>query len=224
MFKQATGEDRVRVSQADIDAFLAGIDPIVRAGKFGALLAQFPPSFTATGDNRDYLQWLLRRLGGLPVAVELRHRTWSDDSAGTSALLGDLGAAWALIDEPKFRSSIRQTFESGLQGFGYLRLHGRNAASWWRHAKSEDRYDYLYSAEELEPFAEAASAARGRVKKLYAYLNNHFAAKAVANAVTLKHQLGQPIAGEYPPEFLERYPEVASLVTRSLSRLSRTSS
>ncbi len=99
-----------------------------------------------------------------------------------------------------------------MQTFYYLRLHGRNAAQWWKHEKSEDRYNYLYSAEELEPFAEAAEEASRDVKKAYLYANNHFSAKSVANAAILKHQLGQPLAGEYPEEFVERYPDLKGLV------------
>ena len=65
-------------------------------------------------------------------------------------------AAWAQIDEPKFKGSIRQTFRPNVRTFYYLRLHGRNAAQWWTHENSEDRYNYLYTADELEPLAEAA--------------------------------------------------------------------
>jgi uncharacterized protein YecE (DUF72 family) len=90
-----------------------------------------------------------------------------------------------------------------------MRLHGRNAAQWWQHAKSEDRYDYLYSSEELREFSDTADAARRLVKKLYLYTNNHFSAKSVANAVMIKQQLGEPIDGEYPAEFVQRYPELA---------------
>ena len=53
------------------------------------------------------------------------------------------------------------------RSFYYLRLHGRNAAEWWKHEKSEDRYNYLYSADELKPFAEAAGEASRAVKKAY---------------------------------------------------------
>ena len=108
-----------------------------------------------------------------------------------------------------------------------MRLHGRNVAQWWRHAKSEDRYDYLYSADELREFADTADAARRLVKKMYLYTNNHFSAKSVANAAMIKQQLGEPVEGEYPPEFLERYPELAgvseiSIATHRHSRHSRT--
>ena len=93
-----------------------------------------------------------------------------------------------------------------------MRLHGRNAEKWWRHDTAEQRYDYLYTDAELAPFARTADAARRLVKKLYLYLNNHFAAKAVANAVTLKAALGEPVSGDYPRAFVERYPEVRDLV------------
>jgi hypothetical protein len=35
----------------------------------------------------------------------------------------------------------------------------------------------------------------------------------VANAAMLKQQLGQPIPGEYSPEFAARYPEIAPALT-----------
>ena len=202
-----------RVNDADIGKFKSGIDPIAIAGKLGALLAQFPASFKDTPQNRAYLEWLLRTFGEYPVAVELRHKSWSDQIASTLGMLGEHKAAWVQIDEPKFQLSIRQNFLPNIKGFYYMRLHGRNAAQWWKHDKSEDRYNYLYSANELTPFAETAGAARRLVKKLYLYFNNHFASKAVVNAVMIKSQLGEPVPGAYPKAFVERYPETASIVS-----------
>ena len=99
---------------------------------------------------------LLRAFADYPVAVELRHRSWSDAIGETLALLNAFGAAWVQIDEPKFRFSIRQNYLPNVQGFYYMRLHGRNAAQWWTHDKSEDRYNYLYSGDELQEFVETA--------------------------------------------------------------------
>jgi uncharacterized protein YecE (DUF72 family) len=128
------------------------------------------------------------------------------------ALLNDASAAWVQIDEPKFRFSIRQNRLPNVKGFYYMRLHGRNAAQWWKHDKSEDRYNYLYNADELKEISETADAARRIVKKAYLYTNNHFSAKSVANATMIKHQVGVPIEGEYSPEFVARYPELAGVV------------
>lgn len=212
MFEKATGADPFDLGQQDVDAFRAAIDPIASAGKLGALLAQFPASFRNEPNNRGYLEWLLERFRGYLVAVELRHATWSDAVTETLQLLDAFDAAWAQIDEPKFRDSVRQTLRPNTKSFYYLRLHGRNAKQWWSHEKSEDRYNYLYSKDELKPIAEAARTASREVKKAYLYANNHFSAKSVANAAILKHELGQPVPGEYPQEFVDRYPDLRGIV------------
>jgi uncharacterized protein YecE (DUF72 family) len=213
MFQKATGDRAWDLGQKDVDEFRAALDPLAAAGKLGALLAQFPASFKNDTNARGYLEWLLGRFRGYNVAVELRHRSWSDAAADTLRLLGEFGAAWAQIDEPKFRLSVRQTLLPNVPTFYYLRLHGRNAAQWWRHDKSEDRYNYLYSPEELAPIAAAAKSASREVRKAYLYANNHFSAKSVANAAILKHQLGQSVPGEYPEEFVVRYPDLKGIVT-----------
>ena len=204
-----------QVTQSDIDDFRAGIEPLASGGRLGALLAQFPPSFKATDPAREYLAQLLRAFHDYPVAVELRHKSWSDAFGDTLSLLNGFGAAFTQIDEPKFRLSIRQNYLPNVTSFYYMRLHGRNAAQWWKHDKSEDRYNYLYSAPELQEFSDVAGAARRLVKKSYLYTNNHHSSKSVVNALMLKAQLGEPIEGEYRPEFIERYPELKGALTPS---------
>jgi uncharacterized protein YecE (DUF72 family) len=202
-----------QVTQSDIDEYKAGIEPLAAGGRLGALLAQFPASFKDSHPAREYLTQLLRAFRDYPVAVELRHKSWSDAFGETIGLLNSFGAALVQIDEPKFKLSIRQNRLPNVTGFYYMRLHGRNAAQWWRHEHRDDRYNYLYAADELKEFADDAGAAKELVKKSYLYTNNHFAAKSVVNAVMLKAQLGEPIDGEYPPELVERYPEIKDLVT-----------
>src|ERR1051325_177256 len=208
-----------QVTQSDIDDFRGGIEPLASGGKLGALLAQFPASFKDSPQARDYLSQLLRAFSDYPLAVELRHSSWSDAIGGTLSLLNAFGAAWVQIDEPKFRFSIRQNYLPNVTSFYYMRLHGRNAAQWWKHDKSEDRYNYLYTAGELQEFSETATAAKALVKKSYLYTNNHFSSKSVVNAGMLKGQLGRRIEGEYPEALVEKYPELASIVgTRSEER------
>jgi len=211
-----------QVTQSDIDEFRGGIEPLASSGRLGALLAQFPASFKDSSESRDYLGQLLRAFEDYPIAVELRHKSWSDAIGDTLAMLNAFNAAWVQIDEPKFRFSIRQNYLPNVSSFYYMRLHGRNAQAWWRHEKAEDRYNYLYSLDELRDFSDIAGAAQALVKKSYLYANNHFASKSVVNAIMLKAQLGQPLEGEYPPELVERYPDIADLVaTSTSSRLSR---
>jgi len=216
LYRALTHAESANVPRLDVDAideYRRGIEPLASAGKIGALLAQFPPSFKKTLQSQEYLDALLDRFRDYPTAVELRHRSWSDDFGTTLSLLNSHNAALTQIDEPKFKVSIRQNQLPNISGFYYMRLHGRNAEKWWKHDKSEDRYNYLYSADELKPISETAAAARRLVKKFYLYFNNHFASKAVVNAVMIKKQLGEPVTGVYPRAFVEQYPETASIVS-----------
>jgi uncharacterized protein YecE (DUF72 family) len=222
MFLKATGQDPADLDRKDADEFRAALDPLAGAGKLGALLAQFPASFKNEPASRGYLEWLLGAFREYPVAVELRHRSFSDDPAELMQLLAAHDAALVQIDEPKFRLSIRQDRRANVKTFYYMRLHGRNAEQWWKHDKSEDRYNYLYSGAELEPIVEAAEEAARDVKKTYLYANNHFSAKSVANAATIKAKLGQKLDGAYPEAFVERYPDLKGLVRILPSRPSDT--
>jgi len=207
------------VTQDDVDQFKGGIEPVAAAGRLGAVLAQFPPSFHRSPEAEAYLDWLLRTFASYSIAVELRHRSWSDDAAATRALLYAHDASWVQIDEPKFDSSIRQELRPNGREVFYARLHGRNAAQWWDHEEAEDRYNYLYSPAELAPIAQKAREARALVKKVYLYLNNHFSAQSVANATTLRKMLDEPVTARMPAELVERYPELEGVPTLPRARL-----
>ena len=212
------GEDAAAIealalpNQADVDEFRRGIDPLAAAGKLGALLAQFPASFKYGEAEHEYLGELLHAFNDYSVAVELRHRSWSDRMDQTLATLNPFSAAWVQIDEPKFRFSIQQNYLPNVEGFYYMRLHGRNAAKWWRHEKADERYDYLYSSEELREFTDTIDAARRIVKKAYLYTNNHFSTKSIVNAAMIKHELGEPVEGTYPSEMIDLYPALNGIV------------
>jgi uncharacterized protein YecE (DUF72 family) len=214
MYLARGGSAEWEPSRTDIDLFRAGIDPLVAQDRLGALVMQFPPSFHYGPEAFDYLAWLLEAFAGYSPAVELRHRSWSDQAGEVEAALARHRAAWVLIDEPKFASSIAQTVAARPAAppadvpLAYLRLHGRNAQNWWAPESSEDRYNYLYSAAELAPFAERAQAEASAGRKVFLYLNNHFSAKAAANAAVLQRQVGQPVRGDYGLGFRMAYPEV----------------
>lgn len=221
MYLQRPGATDWDITAGDIDQFRAGLDPIASAHRLGALLLQFPSSFHATSDARAYVSWLLRAFGDYPRAVEFRHPSWSEPDADTIARLDDAGAALVRIDEPFAQmkgvrvsgeqgtkvqgtglEGVRVSGEQGakvqgtrVQGTGvrlaYIRLHGRNAAQWWDHAHAEDRYNYLYTEAELQPIADEVKHEAALEKRVLVYFNNHFSAKAVANADILKNQLGQ---------------------------------
>jgi uncharacterized protein YecE (DUF72 family) len=116
------------------------------------------------------------------------------------------GVAWVMIDEPRFKTSIRNVpLTSSL---GYLRFHGRNYKNWWSHGESEDRYNYLYTPEEERHLAEDVREVSSRTSETYAFFNNHYGAKAVVNAVDLDRLLDRPVQRPLPEAVVSLYPQV----------------
>jgi uncharacterized protein YecE (DUF72 family) len=191
MHAAATGQAEP-ATQDDVDRFRASLDPLAERRKLAVVLFQFPPSFHATPDCADALGTLLGRLAPYPLAVELRHRSWSRRREETRRLLEEHRTTWVVIDEPKFPSSIRQEVEP-LSEMLYLRFHGRNAAKWWTHDRAEERYDYLYSEAELLPFAARIRAllATARPPRAFVFFNNHARGQAVQNAQMMIRLIGE---------------------------------
>ena len=217
----ARGATEWDVTVDDLDLFKRGIDPLAVAGRLGAILIQFPSRFHAGPEAREYIRWLAAAFTNYDLAIELRHQSWSDDDAATRTLLAEARAAWVYIDEPKFSGSIRQALTDlagpASPGHAYVRLHGRNAATWWTHEHADDRYNYFYTPEELEPIADAVREASAGGRRVRVHFNNHYSAKAVADAAILIHQLGDLVPGEYPRQMVDRYPALAGIVrTRGL--------
>jgi len=188
MYKEATGEEAV-ISLQDIDIFKRSIEPLVQYGKLGALLAQFPPSFRNDSFGQQIINAVSRAFGQYRLAVELRHRSWSDDP-NIATLLRENNVAWVQIDEPKFKSSIAEELPI-TSDMAYFRFHGRNAEMWWT-GDSETRYKYLYSAEEIEELAVRVKSAAEQTQLLFALFNNHWRGYAPRNAVDMMKSLQLP--------------------------------
>jgi uncharacterized protein YecE (DUF72 family) len=216
MFEQATG-NVAEVEDEDFGVFTEGVGPLLESGKLGVLLAQFPTSFRPDPARLEYLEGLIRRLrgAGFPLAVELRHREWteSDQAPALRALMEQERVAWVMIDEPRFKTSIRHVpLTSDL---GYFRFHGRNYAQWWKHGESEDRYNYLYTPAEQKEIAQDVREVASQTQDTYAFYNNHYGAKAVVNALQLQTMLDMPPPQEPLPEVLQQsFPDVLQEVAK----------
>ncbi|HEY1293670.1 MAG TPA: DUF72 domain-containing protein [Chloroflexota bacterium] len=207
MFEKATGQDW-RVQDEDFATFKEGIAPLAEADKLGPLLAQFPTSFRPDAARLEYLEDLIRRMreAGFSLAVELRHREWteSEETRAIRAFMEQQHVAWVMIDEPRFKTSIRHVPLTS--DTAYFRFHGRNYKNWWNHAESEDRYNYLYTADEERHLADDVREVSERTSETYAFFNNHFGAKAVVNAVDLQRLLDQPVQQPLPEALQSLYP------------------
>ena len=188
MYEEATGE-AAAISQQDVDLFKQSIEPLVRYGKLGALLAQFPPSFKNDSCGQQILLAIISTFGQYRLAVELRHHSWSDDE-GFARLLRDNNVSWVHIDEPKFQSSISSEVPQ-TSDIAYFRFHGRNKEMWWQ-GDNETRYKYLYSGDELNELAEKVKAVSTQTKYLFALFNNHWQGYAPRNAVDFMKALQLP--------------------------------
>jgi uncharacterized protein YecE (DUF72 family) len=200
VFKGFTHE-KTELSAADVKAFRNYLDPMMEAGRLGAILIQFPWSFRNTPESREKLVALFEAFAGYPKALEVRHATFQDPEV--YAFLEEHDVSWVNVDQPLFSDSVKPA-DTTTGPVGYARLHGRNYEKWFAHQESWERYNYLYSEQELEPWVERIET-MARTKDTYVITNNHFRGQAILNAGDLKDALG--LDPTIPPQLREAYPE-----------------
>ncbi|BAF58927.1 uncharacterized conserved protein [Pelotomaculum thermopropionicum SI] len=167
--------------------FAEALRPLAGSGRLACVLAQFPYSFHNTPENRDYLKKFRHLLPDLPVAVEFRNARWV--AGETFELLREEGLAYVCVDEPALKGLVRAVAVVTAP-FAYVRFHGRNAARWYDHKESYQRYDYLYTADELKEWLPRVAALREKAGEVYISFNNHYRGQAVANARMFRDMIG----------------------------------
>ena len=185
---------------ADIaDAFAEAIAPLAEAGKLGAVTFQFPPSYRNTEEHREYLRLLPELLPGYPIAVEFRRRDWLDEEHAddTLALLREAGLSYTMVDEPQFGSgSVPPVYGVTNPDLAVVRFHGRNARNWYKFTgSSRDRFDWEYSAEELEEWRPRLEQAANEARRVHAFFNTNARDQGPRNALRLMDLLDIP----HPP-------------------------
>jgi uncharacterized protein YecE (DUF72 family) len=170
----------------DAALFRERIAPLATAGKLGALLLQFPNAFHPGPQASRRLAELRDAFPDFPLVAEFRHREWQ--SAATLAELALLDIGWCNVDEPGFATLLRPS--SDVVGrIAYVRFHGRNARNWWK-GDAAARYEYEYSADELEPWAARVSEMAEAAADTYVFFNNHRFGQAASGARLLTELLG----------------------------------
>jgi uncharacterized protein YecE (DUF72 family) len=204
LWKRFTHERAETWSKEEVAQAREGLDVLLTSGKLGAVLLQFPWSFRNDDKNREWLRDLSAAFDAYPLAVEVRHESWNE--ADFYAELRERGLGFVNLDQPLFHDSIKPSARA-TSSIGYVRVHGRNYKDWFRKDAGRDaRYDYFYSAKELEPWAERTRelAQEPGVSEVYVVNNNHFEGKAAANAAMLEAQVtGNPV--RVPETLLETY-------------------
>lgn len=204
LWRRFTHERGTAWSADDVRAAREGLDLLFQAGRLGALLIQFPWSFKHDDANQEWLRDLFRAFAHLPLVLEVRHLSWSEPAVVD--WLADTGVGLVNVDQPQFRRSVKPS-AIVTAPVGYVRLHGRNYRDWFRKGAGRDqRYDYLYSAEELRPWADRIRQVAARARETYAVTNNHRFGKAPANAAMIDALVSGGKV-DVPPELLAAYPE-----------------
>lgn len=159
--------------------FRDALSPLIEQGKLACVLAQFPNRFKPTRGTVDYLRYLRAQLPDLALVVEFRNRQWITEKA--FAFLREQGLGFCCVDQPQYDTLVPPIAQATSE-LGYIRFHGRNYEKWWQHEEAWERYDYLYSREELTEWVDKTRQLVGQTSDLYVFFNNHYAAQAVQNA------------------------------------------
>jgi uncharacterized protein YecE (DUF72 family) len=185
--------------------FLEALEPLRAEGKLGGILFQLPPYVVPKPASYDYLEWAREELGDHEMLVEFRHRDWLDEDtrAETLSFLERLHATHVIVDAPRSESArnLVPTVLALSSPTVYVRFHGRNLGTWnKRGGSAAERFDYLYSDEELAEWVEPLRELSGEAEQAFAFFNNNSSspsprgdgsrvAQAATNASQLKRLL-----------------------------------
>jgi len=180
--------------------FVDALGPLREAGRLGGILLQYPPWFVPSRANREELERLQGRLGGLLGYAELRAPGWlaPGERSRTLALLRDLGLAHVVVDAPP-SSGLVPVVEVTQPDLAVVRFHGRSGATWnARHQSAAERFRYLYDQDELLEWVPRARALAERASRVHLLMNNCYQDYGVRNAAQLARLLLEAAATGSP--------------------------
>lgn len=186
--------------------FLEALEPLRREDKLGGILFQFPSYVVFKDRSLDYLEWARDQLGSDEMLVEFRHRSWLDEEnrAETLAFLERIGATYVTVDAPRSDTAknLIPSIPAVTSPTAYVRFHGRNLATWNKRGSSAaERFDYMYSEEELAEWVPTLRELAGQAKQAFAFFNNNATAQdpdnplgRISQAATNAYQLRSLLA------------------------------
>ncbi len=167
------------------EQFREGLKPMTESGKLGCLLAQFPYAFCNTPKTRDYVVKTIDRLADLHLVLEFRHKSWTGPK--TLESLRKRQVSFCVVDEPPL-PRLMPWVPAVTSDIGYVRFHGRNAEQWFG-TTTQERYNYLYSEDELRQLVQRVKDLPEQAKHWYVFFNNCHAGSAARNARRFKELL-----------------------------------
>jgi len=173
--------------------FESSLLPLDTVGKLGVVLFQFPPWFYPGSQQLDYILMCKEKLPQYRVAIEFRNNVWLSEKNRTTAFdfLRHNDLPFVCVDEPQgFKSSVPALAEV-TSDIGLVRFHGRNSETWEKKGISPaERFNYLYTEEELKPWASKIGELAKQTSEMHVLFNNCYQDKAVVNARQICFMLG----------------------------------
>lgn len=172
------------------DRFLSALTPLVDAGKLGALLFQFPPWFTISRRNKEYIIECARRAAPYQICVEFRNKTWMspDNQAETIEFLEGHGLPYVCVDMPQGFTSSIPPITAVTADLAVIRFHGQNAEQ-WESGSVQKRFRYLYTTDELNEWVPRIEKVAGEAETTHVLMNNCYRDYAQQNAKELAELL-----------------------------------
>ncbi|MEU7847003.1 DUF72 domain-containing protein [Micromonospora parva] len=170
--------------------FLSALDPLVEAGKLGALLFQFPPWFTIKRANKQYLLEVARRCAPLRPVYEFRHASWfdGDNADETLAFLREHHLPYVCVDMPQGHRSSLPPVLAATADLAVMRFHGHSDK--WTSKDIHEKFGYHYSKRELADWAPKLRELADEAGQTHVLMNNCYRDYAQTNAKTLAGLLG----------------------------------
>jgi len=189
---QSITHERMEPERA-LPPFLEAIEPVREAGRLGCLLFQFPGSFRHSAESTTFLEDLRDALPReWPAVMEFRHSGWL--RGAVYQVLASMELGFVNCDMPAIRGLMPPT-DVVTSDIAYVRLHGRNAGSWYDHDQAWERYDYGYSDQELTEWVPRLMDIARRSRVAYVAFNNHPRGQSAQNADTMRRKLADADPG-----------------------------
>jgi len=165
--------------------FRDALQPLIDAGKLGAVFVQFPKWVFPSNEARELILETRRRLD-LQIAVEFRHGSWFNEKNAerTVRFLQDNKIPYVAVDEPQgFKSSVPPVVVPTSEELAVFRFHGRNAENWEKKdIPPSERFRYLYDVDELADWTPKIAGVAKTAKETHVVYNNCFSNYGTTNA------------------------------------------
>ena len=178
--------------------FREELEPLREAGRLGGILLQYPPGFAPGPASLAAIEEAQSLLPDDRLLIEFRRREWleGEQREETLRFLEERGLTYVCVDAPAVTSTnVLPTVVAATSDVGYVRFHGRNAATWNRAAaaSASERFDHAYSEDELREWVEPLRALSDATATTFAMFNTNNLDQGPRNAGRLRH-LWQPQA------------------------------